>query len=72
MIELPLAAYRFIVTLDPADAYLPPVQAALLALFPGGAFQEVKGLGADLEPALSRCKRGKNHLSSAECPQTLI
>ena len=47
--ELPLAAYRFIVTLDPADAYLPPVQAALLALFPGGAFQEVKGLGADLE-----------------------
>jgi integrase len=25
-----------------------------------------------LKPALSRCKRGKNHLSSAECPQTLI
>ena len=25
-----------------------------------------------LDPALSRCKRGKNHLSSAECPQTLI
>ena len=25
-----------------------------------------------IEPALSRCKRGKNHLSSAECPQTLI
>jgi phage tail-like protein len=49
MIELPLAAYRFIVTLDPADAYLPPVQAVLLTLFPGGAFQEVKGLGADLE-----------------------
>ncbi len=24
------------------------------------------------KPALSRCKRGKNHLSSAECPQTLI
>jgi phage tail-like protein len=49
MIELPLPAFRFIVTLDPADAYLPPAQAALLTLFVGGAFQEVKGLGADLE-----------------------
>ena len=49
MTELPLPAYRFIVTLDPADAYLPPAQAALLKLFAGGAFQEVKGLGADLE-----------------------
>src|SRR5262245_29625915 len=49
MTELPLPAYRFIVTLDPADAYLPPAQAALLTLFAGGAFQEVKGLGADLE-----------------------
>ena len=48
-IELPLPAYKFIVTLDPADAYLPPAQAALLPLFTGGAFQEVKGLGADLE-----------------------
>jgi phage tail-like protein len=49
MTELPLPAYRFIVTLDPADAYLPPAQAALLRLLAGGAFQEVKGLGADLE-----------------------
>jgi phage tail-like protein len=49
MTELPLPAYRFIVTLDPADAYLPPPQAALLTLFAGGSFQEVKGLGADLE-----------------------
>ncbi len=49
MIELPLPGYRFIVTLDPADAYLPPAQAAMLTLFVGGAFQEVKGLGADLE-----------------------
>jgi phage tail-like protein len=59
MIELPLTAYRFIVTLDPADAYLPPEQAALLALFPGGAFQEVKGLGADLE-VLSYAEGGVN------------
>lgn len=42
-------SFRFIVTLDPADAYLPPEQAALLLQFVGGAFQEVKGLGADLE-----------------------
>jgi len=45
----PLPAYRFLVTLDPADAYLPPQQAALVALVALGAFQEVKGLGADLE-----------------------
>jgi phage tail-like protein len=47
--EYPLTAYRFIVTLGPADAYLPAAQAALVTLFAGGAFQEVKGLGADLE-----------------------
>jgi len=41
--------FRFVVTLDPADAYLKPAQAALLRLFFGGAFLEVKGLGADLE-----------------------
>lgn len=49
MSELPLPAYRFVVTLDPADAYLPPQQAAMLLFFLGGAFQEVKGLSADLE-----------------------
>jgi phage tail-like protein len=49
MTELPLPAYRFIVTLDTADAYLPPAQTLLLTFFAGGAFQEVKGLGADLE-----------------------
>ena len=59
MIELPLPAYRFIVTLLPGDAFLPPAQAALLALFPGGAFQEVKGLGADLE-VLSHPEGGIN------------
>jgi phage tail-like protein len=42
-------AFRFLVTLDPADAYLPAAQAQLLRAFVGGAFQEVKGLGADLE-----------------------
>ena len=45
----PIPAHRFVVTLDPADAYLPPAQAALIALVALGSFQEVRGLGADLE-----------------------
>lgn len=49
MIDTPLQGFRFIVTLDPGDAYLPPAQAMLLALFPGGAFSEVSGLGGELE-----------------------
>ena len=49
MIEDPLPSYRFIVTLDPADAHLPPQQAAQLPLVPNGSFQEVRGLGGDLE-----------------------
>jgi phage tail-like protein len=44
----PFASFRFLVTLMPGDAYLPPAQAAMLQFF-GGAFAEVKGLGADLE-----------------------
>jgi phage tail-like protein len=47
--EDPIPSYKFLVTLLPGDAYLQPAQQALLALFPGGEFQEVKGLGADLE-----------------------
>jgi phage tail-like protein len=47
--DYPLSGYRFLVTLSPADAYLPPTQAALLPLVAGGSFTEVKGLGADLE-----------------------
>jgi phage tail-like protein len=49
MVEDPLPSFKFIVTLLPADAYLPPAQAALLPLVAAGAFMEVKGLGADLE-----------------------
>jgi phage tail-like protein len=45
----PLTSYRFIVTLNPGDAYLPPKQAALVKLYALGGFQEVRGLGADLE-----------------------
>jgi phage tail-like protein len=45
----PLTSYRFIVTLNPGDAYLPARQAAQVILFAIGGFQEAKGLGADLE-----------------------
>ena len=48
-VEPPLPAFQFFVTLDPADAYLPPLQAQLVPLVAAGAFQEVRGLGADLE-----------------------
>lgn len=44
-----LPAYRFLVTLDPADAYLPARQARLLPEVAAGAFQTASGLGADLE-----------------------
>lgn len=44
-----LPAFRFIVTLDKADAYLPSSQARLLPEVAAGAFQEAKGLGGNLE-----------------------
>ena len=47
--EYPLTSYRFIVTLNPGDAYLPDTQASLVKMFADGEFQEAKGLGADLE-----------------------
>jgi phage tail-like protein len=55
----PLPKYRFIVTLDPGDAYLPAAQAALVSLFANGAFQEVTGLGAQLE-VTSYAEGGRN------------
>jgi len=55
----PLPRYRFIVTLDPGDAYLPPAQAALLPMVAAGAFQEVTGLGAQLE-VVSYAEGGRN------------
>jgi phage tail-like protein len=49
MMADPLPGYRFIVTLDKADAYLPPAQAQQVIATAAGEFQEAKGLGADLE-----------------------
>jgi phage tail-like protein len=48
-LEPPLTGFRFVVTLDPAVAYLPPAQALLLPIMAAAGFQEVTGLGADLE-----------------------
>ncbi len=45
----PFSAFRFVVTLNPGDAHLPPKQAAQIKLYALGGFQDVKGLGADLE-----------------------
>ena len=47
--EYPFGSFNFFVTLDPADAYLPPAQVAHIPMVAAGAFQEVRGLGADLE-----------------------
>ena len=47
--EFPLPGYSFFVTLDSAVAYLPSAQAQLVPVIANGAFQEVRGLGADLE-----------------------
>jgi phage tail-like protein len=55
----PLAKFRFLVTLDPGDAYLPPAQAQLLPMVASGAFQEVTGLGASLD-VLAYAEGGRN------------
>jgi phage tail-like protein len=59
MIDLPLPGFRFVVTLDRADAYLPPAQAARLAEVAPGAFQQVSGFGARLE-VLDYAEGGRN------------
>jgi phage tail-like protein len=49
IIEDPLPGYRFIVVLDPGDLKIPTSTADLVPLIALGQFQEVKGLGAELE-----------------------
>jgi phage tail-like protein len=55
----PLPKYRFMVTLDPGDAYLPPAQALLLPLVASAGFQEVTGLSGQLE-VTSYAEGGRN------------
>lgn len=59
MIEDPLPGFRFLVTLDPADAYLPPAQALLVTLVAAGQFRDVTGLGAELE-VMGYAEGGRN------------
>jgi phage tail-like protein len=47
--EEPLGGFRFLIVLDPAVAYLPPAQAALVPVVAAGGFQECRGLSGDLE-----------------------
>ena len=49
MPENPMTGYRFVITLDAGDAYLPAAQAQLVPLVAAGAFHEVHGLSAELE-----------------------
>lgn len=48
-LEDPLPAYRFLVSLDPTDTYLPFAQSSVITLIAAGQFSEVTGLGAQLE-----------------------
>jgi phage tail-like protein len=45
----PFPGYRFLIALDPGDFRMPTSQADLVPLVALGQFQEVKGLGAELE-----------------------
>lgn len=48
LLESPLGAHRFIVSLDPTDAYLPIAQSLIITAIAAGQFSDVTGLGAKL------------------------
>jgi phage tail-like protein len=58
-LEDPLPGYRFLVSLDPTDAYLPFAQSSVITLIAAGQFSEVTGLGAQLE-VLAHPEGGRN------------
>jgi phage tail-like protein len=58
-IEDPLVAYRFVVSLDPTDGYLPFAQSTAITAIAAGQFSEVTGLGAQLE-VLAQPEGGRN------------
>lgn len=59
--------FRFLVTLNPADAYLPFTQTLLLLQFLGGGFQEVKGLGAVSRLCLTQKEERPTSCISCQC-----
>ena len=59
LFEEPLGAFRFVIVLDPAVAYLPPAQALQVPTVAAGAFQECRGLSGDLE-VMSYAEGGRN------------
>jgi phage tail-like protein len=58
-LEDPMPSHRFLVSLDPTDAYLPFAQSAIITLIAAGQFSEVTGLGATLE-VLAHPEGGRN------------
>jgi phage tail-like protein len=58
-LEDPLPGYRFLVSLDPTDAYLPFAQSSVITLIAAGQFSQVTGLGAQLE-VLPHPEGGRN------------
>ena len=58
-LEDPIPSHRFLVSLDPTDAYLPKEQSALITLIAAGQFSDVTGLGAQLE-VLPHPEGGRN------------
>ncbi|MEU4689786.1 phage tail protein [Actinoplanes sp. NPDC023714] len=55
----PLPNFRFAVTLDPVDAYVPPESPTSPRLVAAGSFTEVTGLTGDLE-VLAQPEGGRN------------
>jgi len=58
-VEDPMPGHRFLVSLDPTDAYLPFAQSLIITLIAAGQFSQVTGLGAQLE-VLAHPEGGRN------------
>lgn len=59
LLQDPLPGHRFLVSLDPTDAYLPFAQSTVITLIAAGQFSQVSGLGAQLE-VLAQPEGGRN------------
>jgi phage tail-like protein len=58
-LEDPMPNHRFLVSLDPTDAYLPFAQSLIITLIAAGQFASVTGLSAQLE-VLAHPEGGRN------------